>query len=758
MEESPSSSHLSCLTTHARSADYHAKLAEVEDNLRKAREARAMQVLAVLFALLPGVGPHTIHATALPALSTGKPRSMAPAAPWTRAERGFRAQCGADIRACSQKERILEKHASMKSMTADILEADILSATPARKQTDGTGKTVAATVVPEPPLAAASDSQRQHIPGAEAPASSTAPYQVQEQLLPQAPGQNTSAPLPMSSVSPPPPTQAVGQGLAVDAPPIAAGPPPTIDRGIIAPAPPVESDQPTNQTADREVADAAPPIVSDPPLASEPSKETAAMPPQPQQIETAVAAPATLPVATSTPELGEESVAPKQSQPQGGNEAAVVTAELFSVSPVDVKLKLQLDMAEAGEEGSVLRAAFEKGLKRDLAIASRNRDICFETKGVYAGETSIEVDVQILPDASGAASQLPAEIAQFLVSNARDHNSQLRNGVYTSALESVEIIDSTRPQKVRMNTPRRVGSIKTRSGSIVKSIADTLDAAGVAGANRGRPGLLFYPNAECCLVVNDAIVGTHAVESGIEIGDVIVKVEGQSVEGHPMDVVMEMFAGSIGSNMTVTVRKHHSDKKLRFTLLRDVPYASPHPSAVELPRTLSRSLSLSRPGKGALNSPKLQTGSPVEDRSKTTPTVGSQGRVLPKVDSELDDPALEQLKLEQEAAEWAAKHALEHEDLRPEDVMHAKTPSGDNPRSHASKARGGPLVDQLGGPLPQTPRTARGESLASPRSEIASQPGTPRDSDTTDATGQKKVWGIKRALSRVSSKLLSPRG
>jgi len=65
MEESPSSSHLSCLTTHARSADYHAKLAEVEDNLRKAREARAMQVLAVLFALLPGVGPHTIHATVL---------------------------------------------------------------------------------------------------------------------------------------------------------------------------------------------------------------------------------------------------------------------------------------------------------------------------------------------------------------------------------------------------------------------------------------------------------------------------------------------------------------------------------------------------------------------------------------------------------------------------------------------------------------------------------------------------------------------
>ena len=157
----------------------------------------------------------------------------------------------------------------------------------------------------------------------------------------------------------------------------------------------------------------------------------------------------------------------------------------------------------------------------------------------------------------------------------------------------------------------------------VKSISEVHGATGIG---RGRPGLLFYPNADFCLVINDVIVGTHAAESGIEIGDLIVKVQGESIEGQPVDVVMEAFAGPMGSDLTVTVRKHSSDKKVRFILIRDMPVASQHPSAIELPRSLSGSpLSLPGPKKGSSTPRNLPTKDADEGSSempRAAPGVG----------------------------------------------------------------------------------------------------------------------------------------
>ena len=149
-------------------------------------------------------------------------------------------------------------------------------------------------------------------------------------------------------------------------------------------------------------------------------------------------------------------------------------------------------------------------------------------------------------------------------------------------------------------------SVVPNSVTPVKSITEV---DGATGVGRGRPGLLFYPNADFSLVINDVIVGTHAAESGIEIGDVIVKVQGESIEGQPMDVVMEAFAGPMESELTVTVRKHSADKKVRFTLIRDLPVQSQHSSAIQLPRSLSGSCTLSIPTKGS-STPKFLPTTP----------------------------------------------------------------------------------------------------------------------------------------------------
>jgi hypothetical protein len=165
-------------------------------------------------------------------------------------------------------------------------------------------------------------------------------------------------------------------------------------------------------------------------------------------------------------------------------------------------------------------------------------------------------------------------------------------------------------------------SIVPNSVTPVKSITEVNGATGIG---RGRPGLLCYPNADFCLVINDIIVGTHAAESGIEIGDLIVKVQGESIEGQPVDVVMEAFAGPMGSELTVTVRKRSSDKKVRFILIRDLQVASQHPSAIELPRSLSGSCTLSLPKKGSPTPRNLPTKDADEGSSempRAGPSVG----------------------------------------------------------------------------------------------------------------------------------------
>jgi len=103
--------------------------------------------------------------------------------------------------------------------------------------------------------------------------------------------------------------------------------------------------------------------------------------------------------------------------------------------PVDVTLKLGLDFAVAGAQGSQQRATFRHALVQDIANATRLAPANFAIKHMSPG--SLIVDIQIRPDSCNTFD--PEGVARHLQSQADDPQSPLRSGTITRFTESVSL-------------------------------------------------------------------------------------------------------------------------------------------------------------------------------------------------------------------------------------------------------------------------------------------------------------------------------
>lgn len=72
------------------------------------------------------------------------------------------------------------------------------------------------------------------------------------------------------------------------------------------------------------------------------------------------------------------------------------------------------------------------------------------------------------------------------------------------------------------------------------------------------------------LTVMTPISGTPASRAGIESGDQIIEIDGESTEGITIDEAVEKLRGRPGSEVTITVRRRGESKTLDFTITREV--------------------------------------------------------------------------------------------------------------------------------------------------------------------------------------------
>lgn len=72
------------------------------------------------------------------------------------------------------------------------------------------------------------------------------------------------------------------------------------------------------------------------------------------------------------------------------------------------------------------------------------------------------------------------------------------------------------------------------------------------------------------LTVMTPISGTPASRAGIQSGDQIIRIDGESTEGITIDEAVGKLRGQPGSEVTITVRRKGENKNLEFTITREV--------------------------------------------------------------------------------------------------------------------------------------------------------------------------------------------
>lgn len=107
-----------------------------------------------------------------------------------------------------------------------------------------------------------------------------------------------------------------------------------------------------------------------------------------------------------------------------------------------IKVTMDLDFSEAGEEGSLQRTAFEKDVMNDLAQASGVPTSTFSIKRLSSG--SIIVETYVMPNSAGID---PRAIVADLVQQAKDPCSSLRSGKVTSKTVGVAAVQPSSPSR-----------------------------------------------------------------------------------------------------------------------------------------------------------------------------------------------------------------------------------------------------------------------------------------------------------------------
>ena len=113
--------------------------------------------------------------------------------------------------------------------------------------------------------------------------------------------------------------------------------------------------------------------------------------------------------------------------------------------PVDMVLKLRLDMARAGPDDSAERKAFKDQVVVDLATAANVPMELFEVRRLSAG--SIIIETRVHPDPAGRCPS-PHDMAEGLLKQASDPGSQLMQGVLTRHTEAIAL-PTLRPDSMR---------------------------------------------------------------------------------------------------------------------------------------------------------------------------------------------------------------------------------------------------------------------------------------------------------------------
>jgi hypothetical protein len=106
--------------------------------------------------------------------------------------------------------------------------------------------------------------------------------------------------------------------------------------------------------------------------------------------------------------------------------------------PVQLIMTLGLDFSMAGSEGSDKREKFKRDVAQDLASASGLPAANFRIKDVSKLDTSIILDMQVMPDPLAPGTHLLA------VRDLAEPSSTLRSGKITSHATGVEVIPPTR--------------------------------------------------------------------------------------------------------------------------------------------------------------------------------------------------------------------------------------------------------------------------------------------------------------------------
>ena len=97
------------------------------------------------------------------------------------------------------------------------------------------------------------------------------------------------------------------------------------------------------------------------------------------------------------------------------------------------------------------------------------------------------------------------------------------------------------------------------------------DAEGMKVQTSGEFGGLGIEvtQEEGCVKVVSPIDGTPADEAGVESGDFITHVDGESLLGLTLDEAVEMMRGPVGSEIVITVAREGEDEPLEISIIRD---------------------------------------------------------------------------------------------------------------------------------------------------------------------------------------------
>src|SRR6266568_1607 len=90
-----------------------------------------------------------------------------------------------------------------------------------------------------------------------------------------------------------------------------------------------------------------------------------------------------------------------------------------------------------------------------------------------------------------------------------------------------------------------------------------------ADARFGGVGIDGVPQTNGEIMVRQLVAGGPAHLAGVKVGDVITQIDGTPTKGGDFTIIVKQrLRGKVGSRVVLTVRRHGSEKPLRFILTR----------------------------------------------------------------------------------------------------------------------------------------------------------------------------------------------